>query len=159
MKPLNKHEGEIYDIIVNHYPAMKNLYRQPLEFVEAIKKHRNKLAIYQSPRLLINDDIYHIDFSLIDKNMDIHTGIEVMSLSNKKSCLSNRINILIYNHMVYPENNFVYILLGEGFSDNTDTMMGFNRLIAENSVELTICRSVEEFNEYINNLYRLTAVS
>ena len=141
------------------FDMVKNLFREPLEVTESVRRNWERVIITQSGRKLINGDIYHIDIEVIDKLINKHIGIEVMYLTDRKSDLSHRVNKLIYNYTLYPENEFLYLLLGDGFNEKSDVMMGFNGLVKEKGINLTITRSIEDFEKHLNNIYMEVSVS
>ncbi len=61
--------------------------------------------------------------------------------------------------IIKEENDYVLILLGEGFNERTDTMIGFRRMAIEKGIKVTICRSIEEFETYMIKTHKLVAVS
>jgi len=149
----NMSEKQVEEILLRYIPVMNNMYREPIEIFRILCEYRNKLIIKQSPRPTINGKTYHFDFTVIDKEKNLFVGIEVMKMDAKRSDLSFRVNRLIINSHLNPENEIILLGLGGGYSADNEAIMHLRNIANEMGLPITIMHTIDEFVNHFKNIY------
>lgn len=147
----NSLERECTEYVTNYIHRYTNLYLKPINELNYYREKHDNIIIIQPPYKNNAGNVQYNDLSILSKTLGIDIRYEVSSLEPNGTLKGKGLIHSLEAHNI-PEKLLVLVLIGNGYDDIVKYTI--RPLIQTNKLRVTIIRSVEEYKNHIDYIFR-----